>query len=187
MKQNTLKPFKNILSCLYSCAYGYPCLRVWKAKDKLRCSAASVQLFNYFFKTGSFISLELVNYARQATSEPQKSTCLCLSNFTWVLGTELGACLFPGRYLTNWTISPAPVKYILDLIHLSLMNCRAVINLKGFLFSLGILFWSFLFLITIMLGVSMWRFNKNRQTNTQKLNQSLPQWSFASSFYVPGF
>lgn len=37
--------------------------------------------FSIFFKTGSFISLELVNYARQATREPQKYTCLCLSNF----------------------------------------------------------------------------------------------------------
>lgn len=156
-----------------------------KRQTQMFCSLCTT--FQLFFETGSFISLELVNSARQATSEPQKSTCLCLSNFTWVLGTELGACLFPGRYLTNWTVSPGPVKYILDLIHLSLMNCRAVINLKGFLFSLGILFWSFLFLVTIMLGVSMWRFNKNKQTNTQKLNQSLPQWSFASSFYVPGF
>lgn len=156
-----------------------------KRQTQMFCSLCTT--FQLFFETGSFISLELVNSARQATSEPQKSTCLCLSNFTWVLRTERGACLFPGTYLTNWTISPGPVKYILDLIHLSLMNCRAVINLKGFLFSLGILFWSFLFLVTIMLGVSMWRFNKNKQTNTQKLNQSLPQWSFASSFYVPGF
>lgn len=129
--------------------------------EGLKTISASVHLKKkIFFRHRLSLTQSLSSILGWLASKPQEYAILQGSmgprDWTWVLP------------FSRQVLYSSPVKHIVDLIYHPWT--AAPDKSERFSFSLGILFWSFLFFLSIMLGVSMWRL---KQTKTKPISAAV--------------